>query len=102
MDIDPETHMYDCPGTLPGGRGWDTCKSWEGRSFADIRAGFAGVPLSVPVPRSAPRTPEPARAFHQSTTASAWTARAVSAQVTARTTTTGWLCSRVWVLAHIP
>ncbi|MBT2395935.1 hypothetical protein [Streptomyces sp. ISL-100] len=38
MDIDPEMHMYDCPGTGPGGRGCEVCQDWEGRSFEDIRA----------------------------------------------------------------
>ncbi|THA47508.1 hypothetical protein [Streptomyces sp. A1136] len=64
MDIDPEMHMYDCPGTLPGGRGCETCKDWEGRTFADIRAELAGTRAPVPEPRSAPSEPEPARTLH--------------------------------------
>ncbi|MFE9812447.1 hypothetical protein [Streptomyces sp. NPDC005548] len=62
--INPEMHMYDCPGTLPGGRGCETCKDWEGRPFADIRRELAATPSDAPIV-SAPRsTPEPARPSH--------------------------------------
>ncbi|MFD9286604.1 hypothetical protein ACFWD7_57745 [Streptomyces mirabilis] len=44
MDIDPEMHMWDCPGTGPGGRGCAVCAGWEGRSFDDIRRELAGTP----------------------------------------------------------
>ena len=60
IDVDPETHMYDCPGTLPGGRGCETCKSWEGRTFEDIRAELAGVPAK-PAPQPTSGAYEPAR-----------------------------------------
>ncbi|MFF3216965.1 hypothetical protein ACFYYB_40875 [Streptomyces sp. NPDC002886] len=53
MDIDPEMHMYDCPGPLPGGRGCEECKGWEGRTFKDIRAELAGTPAVVPASRPA-------------------------------------------------
>lgn len=63
---DPELHMYDCPGTLPGGRGCETCRGWEGRTFRDIRAELAEAPAPapVPVPRPATEAPEPARTHH--------------------------------------
>ncbi|MEU6467436.1 hypothetical protein [Streptomyces sp. NPDC046976] len=61
MDIDPEMHMYDCPGTLPGGRGCEMCKSWEGRTFEDIRRELAGTPPVAPVRLPTPRAPEPSR-----------------------------------------
>lgn len=64
MDIDPELHMYDCPGTGPGGRGCDECKGWEGRTFGDIRAELAGTPAPVPAARPAPVPPEPDRTHH--------------------------------------
>ncbi|MEV0504796.1 hypothetical protein AB0I84_45435 [Streptomyces spectabilis] len=63
MDIDPEMHMYDCPGTLPGGRGCETCRGWEGRTFEDIRGELAGTPL-VPVSPPLPSSPELPRAHH--------------------------------------
>ncbi|MFD8573409.1 hypothetical protein [Streptomyces sp. NPDC059639] len=63
MDIDPEMHMYDCPGTLPGGRGCETCKGWEGRSFDDIRRELAGTPEAPVVPTPPTRSAaEPPRA----------------------------------------
>ncbi|MFK0238256.1 hypothetical protein [Streptomyces vinaceus] len=65
MDIDPEMHMYECPGTLSGGRGCELCKGWEGRAFKDIRAEPAGTPAMVPAPRLAPDVPESAlTAYH--------------------------------------
>ncbi|MFE2326901.1 hypothetical protein ACFXD5_23760 [Streptomyces sp. NPDC059385] len=62
---DPEMHMYDCPGTLPGG-GCEECKGWEGRTFADIRAELSGTPATatVPAPRRASPVLEAARAPH--------------------------------------
>ncbi|MFJ4717447.1 hypothetical protein [Streptomyces sp. NPDC088785] len=61
MDIDPELHMYDCPGTGPGGRGCPTCAGWEGRSFAEIRRELAAAsgPEAVPVvpTQSTPQRP---------------------------------------------
>ncbi|WP_327180472.1 hypothetical protein OG599_35395 (plasmid) [Streptomyces sp. NBC_01335] len=48
MDIDPEMHMYDCPGT--NGRGCETCEGWEGRTFDEIRAELAGTPAGAPAP----------------------------------------------------
>ncbi|MFD5419484.1 hypothetical protein ACFWJT_15845 [Streptomyces sp. NPDC127069] len=64
MDIDPEMHMYDCPGTLPGGRGCDECKGWQGRLFSDIRAELAGTRAAVPAPQSALSEPERIRTHH--------------------------------------
>ncbi|MFD9151270.1 hypothetical protein ACFWDF_29145 [Streptomyces diastaticus] len=67
MDVDPEMHMYDCPGTLPGGRGCAMCKGWEGRTFEDIRRELAGTPPVAPAASrapEAPRAPEPPRDPH--------------------------------------
>lgn len=64
MNIDPEMHMYDCPGTGPGGRGCEECKGWEGRTFAAIRAELTGTPRTIPVPRRAPSQDELVRAQH--------------------------------------
>lgn len=64
MDVDPEMHMYDCPGTGPGGRGCEECKGWEGRLFTDIRVELAGTPSTVPAPRSAPSSNAPVRTHH--------------------------------------
>ncbi|MGW5852014.1 hypothetical protein ACWFQ8_29390 [Streptomyces sp. NPDC055254] len=56
-------HMYDCPGTGPGGRGCETCEGWEGRSFESIRAELEG--RSAPTPRWAPIRPEQSEAPHR-------------------------------------
>ncbi|MFF5809056.1 hypothetical protein [Streptomyces sp. NPDC012746] len=64
-DIDPEMHMYDCPGTGPGGRGCETCEGWEGRSFESIRAELKGSPPPVPAPRRAPSRPERSEGSHR-------------------------------------
>ncbi|MET8703609.1 hypothetical protein ABZW10_32880 [Kitasatospora sp. NPDC004723] len=62
LDIDPEMHMYDCPGTLPGGRGCELCKDWEGRTFEELRRELAGLPPLAPVSPPAPaEAPEPPR-----------------------------------------
>ncbi|MEV7834397.1 hypothetical protein AB0P12_27785 [Streptomyces subrutilus] len=55
-------HVYDCPGTLPGGRGCELCEGWEGRRFEDIRAELAGASAVVPGPRQAASAPGPPRA----------------------------------------
>ncbi|MFE0654231.1 hypothetical protein ACFVZH_37375 [Streptomyces sp. NPDC059534] len=64
-DIDPEMHMYDCPGTGPDGRGCETCEGWEGRSFQSIRAEIQGRSEIVPAPRWAPGRPEKPEATHR-------------------------------------
>ncbi|MFD7835530.1 hypothetical protein [Streptomyces sp. NPDC059761] len=61
---DPEMHMWDCPGTLPGGRGCETCKGWEGRTFGDIRAELARTPAVAQVPQQEFRALEKVRHPH--------------------------------------
>ncbi|MFD8597646.1 hypothetical protein ACFV1L_21850 [Kitasatospora sp. NPDC059646] len=67
LDVDPEMHMYDCPGTLPGGRGCELCETWEGRTFAELRRELAGLPpepVRPPAQIDRPEPPQPSRAGH--------------------------------------